>query len=62
MQGIRANWVRKVEAEEGLPFLEVVRRERQFNVPHNVIADSFEIAPKTYHAMLERLRKKGIDV
>ena len=62
MDGIRAKWVRNVETEEGMPLVEVIRREREFNVPHNVIADSFEVAPKTYHAMLDRLRKKGIDV
>tara|TARA_R110000868_G_scaffold207972_5_gene457115 strand:+ start:1809 stop:1994 length:186 start_codon:yes stop_codon:yes gene_type:complete len=59
---ITSKWARKVEEEEGMPIVEVIKRERSFGVPDCTIAASFEIDRKAYQAMLDRLRKKGIDV
>lgn len=62
MLRLRAKWVQQVEEEEGMPFVDVVRREKSFGVPDHVIADSFEIDQRTYHAMIGRIREKGIEI
>jgi len=62
MQVLRAEWARKVEEEEGMCILDVIRRERACGVPDTVIADSFEITNKCLHIALRRLREKGIDI
>ena len=62
MAGVHARWAKSVEEEEGIPIHEVIQREKSFGIPHSVIADSFEVGDRTYRAMLDRLRKKGIDV
>lgn len=58
----KAEWVEKVEEEEGIPLEQVIMRERKYNVPEHMIAASFEISPKTYDQHLRRMRAKGVDV
>ena len=62
MPVIKAAWAKKVEEEEGMCILEVIKRERQFGVPDAVIADSFEIQAKCFNAAMRRLRDKGFDI
>ena len=62
MPVIKAEWARKVEEEEGMCILDVIRRERACHVPDCIIADSFEIQAKCFMAAMRRLRDKGIDI
>lgn len=62
MPVIKAEWARKVEEEEGMCILEVIRRERACHVPDAVIADSFEIGAKCFNAAMRKLRDKGINI
>ena len=59
---IRAQWAIEAEAEEGFGILDIIRRERSFNVQDATIAASFGINKKCFFAALGRLRKKGIDI
>lgn len=62
MPAIKAPWAIKVEEEEGMCILDVIRRERLCGVPDCVIADSFEIKAKCFNMTMRRLRDKGIDI
>lgn len=59
---IRAQWAKEVESEEGCSIIDVIRRERSFNVPDSTIADSFGVSHKGFNQALRRLRDKGFDV
>jgi hypothetical protein len=62
MPVIKAAWAKKVEEEEGMCILDVIKRERAFGVSDSVIADSFEIQAKCFNAAMRRLRDKGFDI
>jgi len=62
MPVIKAAWARKVEEEEGMCILDVIRRERACHVPDCIIAASFEIKSKCFNMTMRRLRDKGIDI